>query len=174
MSIARNPLATARLRLRPSVAADAERAFEIQSDWRVTRNLRMARFPADRDDIASWFVIHEAEWLAGTAFRFAIEEDSRMVGLVDVDEVAGSEGDLGYWLEPAAWGKGFAYEAASALVRFAFDTLGLSALNSGHAADNPNSGRILTKLGFARAGEGATHSRSRGETIRQIRYRLVR
>jgi hypothetical protein len=35
-------LSTARLLRRPSMAVDAERAFEIQSDRQVTRMLRMA------------------------------------------------------------------------------------------------------------------------------------
>jgi RimJ/RimL family protein N-acetyltransferase len=134
----------------------------------------MARFPPDAADLAAWFASHEDEWLDGTAYRFAILRGERMIGLTDIDEIADREGDLGYWLEQSAWGKGYAFEAASALVRFAFDTLNLAALNSGHAADNPNSGRVLVKLGFAQTGEGTTHSRSRGETIRQIRYRLVR
>ena len=49
--IPRKAIATARLALRPSTAADAARAFEIQSDQAVTRMLRMASFPPDRAEI---------------------------------------------------------------------------------------------------------------------------
>lgn len=87
-------LNTPRLLLRPSMPDDAARAFEIQSDWEVTRMLRMARFPADCASIQAWFTEH-----------------------------------------PAVTG-------------FAFARLGLSGLRSGHAADNPASGRILSKLGY--------------------------
>ena len=96
-----------------------------------------------------------------------------MIGLADIDEIAGDEGDLGYWLEEAAWGKGYAFEAAQALVRFAFETVRLAALNSGHAADNPNSGRFLTRLGFAHTDDVTLRSKSRGTDIVQRRYRLV-
>jgi [ribosomal protein S5]-alanine N-acetyltransferase len=90
---------TGRLVLRPTRGSDADRAFEIQTDWEVTRMLRMASFPPDRQEIRRWFADHECEWLAGEAFRFAVELEGRMVGVVDVDEIAEREGALGYWLE---------------------------------------------------------------------------
>ncbi|MBL6853772.1 MAG: GNAT family N-acetyltransferase [Alphaproteobacteria bacterium] len=172
--IERSLLRTGRLSLRPSEIIDAERAIEIQSNWNVTRNLRMASFPPDRAGTEAWFAGHEREWRDGTAYRFAILLDGHMIGLVDVDEIANGEGSLGYWLEEAAWGRGYAFEAAQALVRFSFDTVRLAALTSGHAADNVNSGRILTRLGFMHTGDGRTFSKSRATAIVQRRYRLVR
>ena len=148
--IPRAPLTTARLTLRPSEASDAARAVEIQSNWNVARNLRMASFPPDRAGTEAWFASHEAEWRDGTAYRFAIIADRRMIGLTDVDEIANNEGDLGYWLEESAWGRGYAFEAAQALVRFVFDTVKLTALNSGHAADNVNSGALVLHIHVGR------------------------
>lgn len=142
---------TDRLVLPPTRASDADRAFDIQTDWEVTRMLRMASFPPDRQEIRRWFADHQREWLAGEAYRFAVELEGRMVGLVDVDGIAGREGSLGYWLDRAAWGRGYAFEAAHAVTRFAFEDVGLSKLEAGHAHDNPASGRVLTKLGSARS-----------------------
>jgi ribosomal-protein-alanine N-acetyltransferase len=165
---------TARLLLRPSTASDASRALEIQSNWNVTRNLARVTFPPDRAATQAWFASHAQEWRDGTAYRFAIVHDGRMIGLTDVDEIANNEGSLGYWLDESAWGRGYALEAAQALVRFVFDGVGLTALNSGHAADNLNSGRILTRLGFAHTQDATIPSRSRRADIVQRRYRLVR
>ncbi|RXT27744.1 MULTISPECIES: GNAT family N-acetyltransferase [unclassified Bosea (in: a-proteobacteria)] len=167
-------ISTKRLQLRPSVAADAQRAFEIQSDWAVTRMLRMASFPPDRTETEAWFADHPRQWRDGEAYRFAAMLDGRMIGLVDIDEIAGSEGELGYWFERVAWGHGFASESARAVVRFAFAEAGLSALRSGHAADNVASGRILARLGFRLLDQVERSSRSRGETVLQCRYRLMR
>ena len=160
--------------LRPTSGADAERAFEIQSDWEVTRMLRMASFPPDREEIRRWFTDHRREWAEGTAYRFAVEQEGRVVGVVDLDEIAGGEGDLGYWFERAAWGRGYASEAARAVVRFTFEEVGLARLRSGHAADNPASGKVLLKLGFRPLDSVALPSRSRGGTIVQRRYTLTR
>lgn len=166
-------ITTTRLRLRPSTAADAQRAFEIQSDWAVTRMLRMASFPPDRAEIEAWFADHQREWAVGEAYRFAATLDGRMIGLVDLDGIAADEGELGYWFEQAAWGRGFASEAAKAVVRFAFTDACLLSLRSGHAIDNAASGRVLTGLGFRLLDRVERPSRSRGETILQCRYRLA-
>ena len=166
-------LTTDRLALRPTTPADAQRAFEIQSDWDVTRMLRMAQFPPDADDMAGWFGEHRQEWIAGTAFRFAIERQGRMIGLVDIDEIDGEEGELGYWLEKPSWGQGYAFEAAQAVVTFAFEQIGLARLKTGHAADNPASGKVLLKLGFRPEKAMRKPSRSRGEEILHQSYSLA-
>jgi [ribosomal protein S5]-alanine N-acetyltransferase len=167
-------LTTARLLLRPTRASDADRAFDIQSDWDVARMLRMARFPPDREEIRRWFVDHQREWRAGEAYRFAVERTGKLIGLVDIDEISAGWGDLGYWFERAAWGRGYASEAAQPVVRFAFEGPGLSGLRSGHAADNAASRSVLLKLGFREVDAVQIRSRSRGMKIMQHRYALHR
>lgn len=134
--------------------------------------LRMASFPPDRADIAHWFADHPREWAAGEAYRFAVELQGRAIGVIDVDEISEGEGELGYWFEQASWGCGYASEAARAVLNFAFRTVGLSQLLSGHAVDNAASGQVLLKLGFRPLDTVQRSSRSRGETILQRRYVL--
>ncbi|ENN88692.1 hypothetical protein RHSP_42747 [Rhizobium freirei PRF 81] len=173
-SIPRSHIKTARLSLRPTSVADAQRALEIQSDWNVTRNLANATYPADEKDMENWFASHEQEWAEGTAYRFAIEREGRMIGIVDVDGISAGEGSLGYWLERTVWGKGYGFEAAQAMIGFVFSEVGLSRLVSGHASDNAASGRILASLGFTQIESRELLSRSRRETILQCRYTLAR
>lgn len=97
-----------------------------------------------------------------------------MIGIADIDEIADGCGELGYWFERVAWGQGLAMEAASALTRFAFETLCLDALCSGHAEDNPASGRILQKLGFTATGSANLPYLSRKGPVRHMLYRLRR
>ena len=96
-----------------------------------------------------------------------------MVGVADVDGIAEREGSLGYWLDRAAWGRGYAFEVARAVTRFAFADIGLSQLGAGHAHDNPASGRVLAKLGFSPLDTVQRFSRPRGENIMQRRYVLT-
>ncbi len=166
-------LRTPRLLLRPTDVSDSDAAFAIQSDWNVTRMLRMARYPPDREELTRWFAEHRREWFEAEAFRFAIELGGRFVGVVDIGEIGGGWGDLGYWLDSAAWGRGYASEAAGAVVRFAFDEIGLVGLRTGHAEDNPASGRVLTKLGFREIDNVQVWSRPRGAIIRQVRYQIL-
>jgi RimJ/RimL family protein N-acetyltransferase len=172
-SIPLRSIRTDRLVLRPTRDSDVDRVFEIQADWEVTRMLSMASFPPDRQEINEWFADHERQWLAGEAYRFAVNLESRMIGIVDIDAIAESEGSLGYWLDRAAWGNGYAFEAAQAVIGFAFQDIGLTALRARHAHDNPASGRVLAKLGFTPLDKGQLFSRARGESIEQYRYKLT-
>jgi len=56
--------------------------------------------------------------------------------------------ELGFHLKPAFWGQGYAREAAAAVIRHAFETLGAVALFAGHHPENEASRRLLERLGF--------------------------
>lgn len=167
-------LRTERLTLRPFETADAQRVTEIGSDWDIARMLRLAPWPTSLEINREWLGTHSVEWRDGTAYRFAIVRGGRLIGCVDVDEIEQGEGVLGYWLEQGAWGRGFATEAARAVMAFAFERIGLTRLRSGHAVDNPASGLVLRKLGFEPTGEMRVWSRPRSEKIAQLTYALGR
>jgi RimJ/RimL family protein N-acetyltransferase len=165
---------TARLILRPTEPRDASRFAEIQSNWNVTRMLRLAPWPVDKAEMAAWVDGHAAEWAAGTAYRFAVERDGRVIGCCDVDDIDGDKGEIGYWYDEACWGDGVAGEAAQALVRFAQEDLGLVRLEAGHAADNPASGRVLERVGFRFQADITRYSRPHGRETPYRAYALIR
>ena len=59
---------------------------------------------------------------------------------------------LGYCLGDAAWGHGYATEAARSLLQWAFDTLDLNRVQAETDTRNAASARVLEKLGFVREG----------------------
>lgn len=166
-------LFTDRLVLRATVPADVERALEIRADQEVARNLVSATIPPNTEKMTNWFAGHAEEWRQGTAYRLAITLESRLIGVCDVFEVAEGEGEIGYWLDRAVWGRGFGLEAAERLVRFAVEDIGLTSLLAGCADDNAASAAILTRLGFTRLEDARIFSRSRQEEITQRRFRLT-
>ena len=66
-----------------------------------------------------------------------------MVGFVDIDAITDREGTLGYWLDRAVWGHGYAFEAAHSVTRFAVGDVRLLKMKAGHTHDNLAFGRIL-------------------------------
>ena len=56
--------------------------------------------------------------------------------------------EMGIHLKKKYWGKGLAQEACSAVIEYAFNTLGASALFSGHNPKNLASAQLLKKLEF--------------------------
>lgn len=69
-------------------------------------------------------------------------------GLHDVDW-QGRQCDTGYWVRKSAQCRGFATEAANALVRYALVGLGMRRIGLTHSAGNEASRRIAEKLGFS-------------------------
>lgn len=60
--------------------------------------------------------------------------------------------ETGYWVAKDFLGKGYATEAATATMRFAFNELGAKAITINHYEGNDKSRRIIEKLGFRKAG----------------------
>jgi [ribosomal protein S5]-alanine N-acetyltransferase len=166
-------LLTENLVLRPTGPSDVGRALEIRSNEEVARNLAHATIPPDVRKMTDWFAAHAEEWQRGTDYRFTITLDDHLIGVCDIFEVSESEGEIGYWLDRAFWGRGYGLEAARRLVRFGLDELGLTSILAGCADDNVASAAILTRLGFARQADVRVFSSSRQEEITQRRFRLA-
>ena len=56
--------------------------------------------------------------------------------------------EIGFHIRSKHWGKGYAFEAASAVIRYAFDSLKARNLFAGHNPNNAASKKLLGKLGF--------------------------
>jgi RimJ/RimL family protein N-acetyltransferase len=56
--------------------------------------------------------------------------------------------ELGFHLRPAYWDKGFAAEAAQAVIKHAYESLRAKGLFAGHSPENLASRKVLQKLGF--------------------------
>jgi [ribosomal protein S5]-alanine N-acetyltransferase len=165
-------IVTPRLTLRPLKPEDAEDVASILNHPDVGRMIRQISLPYLADTARAWLGTHAGERQRGEAFRFATILGETLIGCVDVDEIEDGNGELGFWFHPAHWGHGYAEEAARAVLRFAFDRLGLEKLATTHAVDNDASGRLLRKLGFRRVGETKVWSHSRRQEVTQITHEL--
>ena len=55
---------------------------------------------------------------------------------------------MGYNIMHEFWNKGYASEAAKAMLDFAINELGQKEFVAWHAVDNPASGKVMAKCGF--------------------------
>jgi RimJ/RimL family protein N-acetyltransferase len=69
-----------------------------------------------------------------------------MCGLLKRDSLP--DVDLGFAFLPAYWSKGYASEAAEAVLRYGRSTLGLSRIVAITSLDNQDSMKLLLKIGF--------------------------
>jgi len=148
-------LQTARLRLRPFTSADADALFALQSSAHV---LRYWDSPPWTDPARAESFISASRQLAddGGGARLAIDRlpDGAFIGWCSLSRWNPDfrSAALGYVLDDAAWGHGFATEAADALLGWAFETLDLNRVQAETDTRNAASARVLEKLGFVREG----------------------
>lgn len=146
------PIYTARLRLRMLEQADSVFYLRLINDKSFIENIRdkgIRTVEGAWDDIQKGpidsqknrgFSMYLVE-LAETATPLGL------CGLVKRDTL--TDVDLGYAFMPRFAGQGYAYEAAEAVLKLAFEELKLPRLAAITSLDNTASNKLLQKLGFA-------------------------
>lgn len=143
-----------RVKMRPLAATDVEALWPYVSDPELPR---MMSWDAHRDPSETGaFVAFAAEALAkGTDVVWAIEHESRLAGTIGLHGIAWQmrawrvdRAELGYWLAPELHGKGLMTEAATAVTRWGFETLGLHKMTVSCLEQNIGSRRVIEKVGF--------------------------
>lgn len=139
-----------RLFLRPAWPEDLEETFAIINDESVVRNLASAPWPYTRDDARDFLVREQDAMLPNFFITLPAADGAKVIGNIglqrDHDDI-----EIGYWIARAHWGQGFATEAVRAVLSLA-RVLGHRHIVAGHFTDNPASGRVLEKAGFAATG----------------------
>jgi [ribosomal protein S5]-alanine N-acetyltransferase len=79
---------------------------------------------------------------------------------------------LGFWIHPTHQGRGYATEAASVLVEFAFERLGAGMLVSAHATWNVASGKVLEAIGMHKVRKNPRGFQKRGRWVEEYVYEL--
>ena len=144
---------TARLVLRAPSLQDAVYVAELANDVDVARMTSRVRHPYRLAD-AQAFLAAQMEADRRREQVFLIEHPTfGPMGMAGVHKADDLVPELGYWLGRTFRGRGFATEAARAVMAWARDAWGRRALVSGHFGDNPASGRVLEKAGFLYTGE---------------------
>ena len=149
------PLRTVRLTLRPATPED------VEATWRIRRLPEVGRWitraPTDPAEYAEAFCDPER-----LALTLVYELDGEVVGdlmlriedawaQVEVaDRARAVQAELGWTLDPALGGHGYATEAVAELVRLCFEELGLRRVLASCFADNVASWRLMERLGMRR------------------------
>lgn len=149
---------SARLSMRPWTLADAPAFHRIWGDPRVifwgseSKTLEETRGALAR-------VIARCEEHPGLGwFAAVLRETGESVGNVVLQPAPFAAGiEIGWHFEHAAWGNGYATEAARAALRYAFEELGLDRIVAAILPENQRSVRVAERAGLRRIGT-VTHA----------------
>lgn len=170
-------LETKRLWLRWPRAADAKAIERYSSRWEVARMTSRIPHPYPAGE-AERFIFTARDANAQGRDLILVITPTRgkrePIGMISLESRRQDRLTLGYALAPEFWGKGLATEAALAAIETGFAlTDAVEMLATAHV-ENPASGRVLGKCGFAHIGTGLEGAPARGGMIPCDRFRLER
>ena len=164
-------LRTERLFLRPAWLEDAPELTRAIGQEPVVRMLARVPWPYREDHARAWIGTPKDARLPNALVTLP-EENGRIVGGCGLHEDEIGRIEVGYWIEPGYWGRGYATEALRGVLSIA-RLIGHRQIVSRHAADNPASGRVLRKAGFRPTGRvRAFHSLGRSARVEAPEYAL--
>lgn len=149
-------LQTARLVLRELTLADVPALNEIERDQRVTRYVSYdaQSLEQTRAKIESALRDQSADARQTYDLAIVVRATDTLIGRcgLGIGRPEHREAALWYQLHPAEWGRGYAREAASALLEVAFTELGLHRVFADCDPRNLASCRVAERLGMVREG----------------------
>jgi RimJ/RimL family protein N-acetyltransferase len=168
-------LTTARFELRPWEDSFEGELVRLSCDERVMRFIGEGRLWTREQATQRHRELLE-HWRDYDFGWHAIIEKDRFRGVAALNHLGStvpgieeSALEIGWWVDPASWGRGVATEAALALRDEAFGELGAERLAARYQPANLASGRVMVKLGMR------VHSDTVGKTGEPVRvYEMSR
>ena len=133
---------------------DLERCFRWMNDPSIVRTLK-SRYPMPFQQEAAWLERAVVESHSERHFAIERKDDRHHIGNASLHEIdwVSRTAWFGMFIgEPAAWNRGFGRDAASALVRFAFDEMNLRKLRINVFEYNDRARHLLESIGFVQEG----------------------
>lgn len=173
------PVRTRRLSLRPAASHDLEATWRIRridavSHWMTSapRTIEEYRTRFEAPERLAQTLIIELEGKIIGDLMLAIEDGWSQSEVAE--QASAVQAELGWCLDPAHAGRGYATEAVEALIRLCFADLGLRRVTANSFAGNERSWRLMERLGMRREISTRRESLHRsGEWLDGVGYALL-
>jgi [ribosomal protein S5]-alanine N-acetyltransferase len=169
-------LETERLVLKPYEIEFADAVFEVVKHKEIADTMVMIPHPYPREVVDQWISYLQKSFAQGTAYEFAVflKETGQYIGncgLVTISK-AHKNAEVGYFIDVAHWGKGYATEACQKIIEYGFRELALNRIYSRCMVRNVGSRRVMEKSGMVWEGR---HRQEfiKGEVYEDIDYLAI-
>jgi [ribosomal protein S5]-alanine N-acetyltransferase len=162
----RPTIRTDRLILRPLQISDGWDIRRMAGNSRVAENTLYMPFPYPEGVAEEWISTHANEFFEKKQMVLGIclKSTKELIGCIGLTMKFDLENaELGYWIGETYWNQGFATEAAMAVVKFGFESLGLHKIYANYFSNNTASGKVMKKVGMIQEGYLKEHVRHWGD-----------
>jgi [ribosomal protein S5]-alanine N-acetyltransferase len=166
-------LDTARLRMRAYTEADIAELVPLIGAREVAATTGRIPHPYSVEDARQFLAKIEDD--REVRLAITLRDTGCLIGGIGLRLVEQHQhAELGYWLGVPYWGQGYATEAAREMLRYGFEDLHLHRIFASHFKNNPNSGRVLQKLGMRHEGCQREHIQKFGQFLDLELYGLLK
>lgn len=169
-------ITTNRLVLRMFVKSDAEKVAWLCHNYNIFKNTLYLPYPYTKEDALEWIESHLDNFEASKSYEFAVtdKESGELFGAIALSSNQKfNHGEIAYWIGEKYWGKGYATEAAEAIIQFAFNVKKYHKVFARYFHSNPASGRVLQKLGMREEGILIDHVRKENRYEDLVHYGMI-
>ena len=168
------PIVTPRLVLRDFVATDCVAVHAYASDPLTTEHMFYAPWSWQESAAYVENMLESQQQVPRRLWELAVIErsTSTLIGSIDLTPEGDHAADLGYMLARAAWGNGYASEAATALLDAGFARLGLRRVVAVCAVENTASMRVLVTAGLRHIDTVHNYRRAKNRDFTVHRYAI--
>jgi len=170
-------LTTKRLTLGKIQISDIPKIVEYAGDKRVAEPTLNIPHPYQEKDAIWWINMANQGFENKSQFTFGVrlKSTNEFIGGIGIKIIPDLDmASLGYWIAVPFWNKGYASEAAAAILNFGFNELALNKIYAVHLIENPASGKVMAKNGMIKEGELKDHNKKDGKYRSIIQYRLTK
>lgn len=168
---------TPRLILRKMKKSDAEDMFEYASRESVTKYLMWSAHE-NLKYTKKYLKFLVSKYKTGEYLDWGIvlKEENKLIGTCGFTslDLANAKGEIGYVLNPEYHKNGYALEAVTKIIEYAFDTLELNRIEARVIKGNDPSISLLKKCGMTQEGEGKEELFIKGEYKNVIHFALLK
>ncbi len=131
--------------------------------------------PYTKRDAIIWIdnAIRGFERKSQYTFAIRLIQDENLIGAIGLRSSNEEHTmELGYWIGEPYWNKGYATEAAVAIVSFGFNQLKLKRIYAAHLIENPASGKVMQNIGMMKGGIISKYIMHKDIHVRLMEYRI--
>jgi RimJ/RimL family protein N-acetyltransferase len=146
------------IRLREFRHDDLDPTMRVVADDRVTRWMSFDSLTREQQEARLTAALERATARPRTEFYLAVTlADDELIGFARLGLTGVQAAKLGYAIAADHWGRGYATDAARAMVTFGFRDLGLHRITAAIGPENAASMAVVKRLGFTREGHLRDH-----------------
>lgn len=171
-----SPLTTKHLLLRKVEQTDAPFVLKALSNDTVTQFMLIRYYTQEEVQVQMDYYAQQYANKTGCYWLMQLHETAESIGVIGFHNVSmlHRKAEIGFWLAPEYWNKGYVTEAGNALLTYCFEQQGFNRIEATVETNNIASIKAIEKLGMQHEGTFRQYEMNNGKFIDLMMYAILK